>query len=98
MRHENYAQCKFYFYVSTDVTADAASCWTLAASILTVEKSEPKIYMHIKHCLSSAKAIPIQEAQKLHGIDAAASDAENLCRWCLASPVDIFWEFLFRVL
>ena len=98
MRHENYAQCKFYVYVSTDVTADAASCWTLAAFILTLEKSEPKIWMHIKHCLSGAKAIPIQEAQKMHCVDAAASDAENLCRWCLASPVDMFWEFLFRVL
>ena len=98
MRNENYAQRKFNVYVSTDVTADAASCWTLTAFILTLEKSEPKIWMHIKHCLSSAKAIPIQEAQKLHCVDAAASDAENLCRWCLGSPVDIFWEFLFRVL
>ena len=45
--------------------------------------------MHIKHCLSSAKAIPIQEAQNLHSVDAAASDAENL-RWrCLAIQVDI---------
>ena len=37
--------------------------------------------MHIKHCLSSAKAIPIQEVriQKLLCVDAAASDAENLC-------------------
>ena len=35
---ENYAQCKFYVYVSTDVTADAASCWTLAAFILALEK------------------------------------------------------------
>ena len=79
VRHEKYAQCKFYVYVSSDVTADAASCWTLAAFILTLEKSEPKILMHIKHCLSSAKAIPIQEAQKLYRVDAAASDAENLC-------------------
>ena len=62
MEHENYAKCKFYIYVSTDVAADAASCWTLAAFILTLEKSEPKIGMHIKHCLSSAKVIPIQEA------------------------------------
>ena len=54
---------KFYVYVSIDVTADAASCWTLAAFILTLEKNEPKIWMHMKHCLSSAKAIPIQEAQ-----------------------------------
>ena len=38
-----YAQCKFYVYVSTDVTADAASCWTLVAFILTLEKSEPKM-------------------------------------------------------
>ena len=62
MGHENYAQCKFYIYVSTDVTADAASCWTLAAFILTLEKSESKIVMHIKHGLSSAKVIPIKEA------------------------------------
>ena len=44
MGHENYAQCKFYVYVSTDVTVDAASCWTLEVSILTLEKSEPKIW------------------------------------------------------
>ena len=49
MGYESYAQCKFYVYMSTDVTADAASCWTLAAFILTLEKSEPKIWMHIKH-------------------------------------------------
>ena len=64
MGHENNVQCKFYVYVSTDVTVDADSCWTLAAFILTLEKSELKIWIHIKHCLSSAKAIPIQEAQK----------------------------------
>ena len=34
---------RFMFNVSTDVTADAAFCWTLAAFILTLEKSEPKI-------------------------------------------------------
>ena len=91
MGHENYVQFKFYVYVSTDVTADAASCWTLAAFILTLEKSEPKIWMHIKHCLISAKAIPNQEAQELHCVDAAASYAENICRWYLASPW-IFFE------
>ena len=52
--------------------------------------------MHINYCLSSAKAIPIQEVQKLICVDAAASDAENLCMWCLAILVDIFWEFLFK--
>ena len=88
--YDNYAQRKFHVYVPTDVTADAASCWALAAFILTLEKSEPKILMHIKHCLSSAKAIPIQEAQQLHCVDAAASDAENRCRLCLANLVDIF--------
>ena len=62
MGHRIYAHFKFYVYVSTDVTADAAYCSTLAAFILTLEKSEPKIWMHIKQCLSSAKAIPIQEA------------------------------------
>ena len=59
---QNYAQCKFNVYMPTDVAADAASCSKLAAFILTLEKSEPKIWMHIKHCFSSAKAIPIQEA------------------------------------
>ena len=43
MGHENYALCKFYVYVSTDVTADAAPWWTLASFILTLEKSELKI-------------------------------------------------------
>ena len=33
--------------------------------------------MCIKHFLSSAKAIPIQEAQKLHCVDAAASDLSD---------------------
>ena len=52
--------------------------------------------MHIKHCLTSAKAIPIHEVQKLLCVDAAASDAENLCMWCLASPLNIFWESLLQ--
>ena len=52
--------------------------------------------MHINHCLSTAKAIPIQEVQKLLCVDAAAYDAEYLCMWCLAILVDIFWEFLFK--
>ena len=95
---ENFAVCKFYVYVSNDATAGghAASCWRLAAFIWTLEKSEPKIWMHIKHCLSSAKAITIQETPKLNCVDATASDAENLCKLCMASPVDIFWEFLFQ--
>ena len=49
--------------------------------------------MHIKHCLRSAKTIPIQEAQKLHYVVVAASDAETRCRLCLASPEDIFENF-----
>ena len=52
--------------------------------------------MHIKHCLSSDKATPIQKVQKLLCVDAAASDAENLCMWSLAGLVDIFWEILFQ--
>ena len=80
MRHENYAQSKFYVYVYTDATADAASCSTFASFILTLEKSEPKIWMHIKHCLNSAKAISIQETQNMHCVDAAAPDADNLCK------------------
>ena len=43
MGHENYAQSTFYVYVSIDGTADAASCWTLVAFVLTLDKSEPKI-------------------------------------------------------
>ena len=93
MGHENYARCKFYVYVSTDATADAACCSTFASFILTLEKNEPKIWMHIKHCLNSVQAIAIKETQNMHCIDAAASDAENLWKWCLASLVDIFWDF-----
>ena len=29
--------------IKTDVTVDVASCWTLAALILILEKSEPRI-------------------------------------------------------
>ena len=47
-------------------------------------------------CLTNVKAIPIHEVQKLLCVDAAASDAENLCMWCLASRVNIFWEFLLQ--
>ena len=43
MGHENYAQCKFYVSMDSDVTADVAYCCILAAFILTLEKSEPKI-------------------------------------------------------
>ena len=92
MAHENYAKV----YVSTDATADAASCSTFLAFILTPEEGLPKIWMHTNHCLSSVKAIPIQEVQKLLCVDAAASDDENLYMWCLASLVDIFWEILFQ--
>ena len=52
--------------------------------------------MHIKHCLNSAKAIAIQETKNMHCVDAAASDAENLCKGCLGSLVNIFWKFLFQ--
>ena len=94
MGHGNYVHCKFYIYVSTDATVDAASCSTFASFLLTLEKSEPK--MHIKHCLNSAKAIAIQETQIMHCVDAAVSDAENLCKWCLASLVNIVWEYFFK--
>ena len=36
MEHEKYAQCKFYVFVATDETADAASCWIIAAFIWAV--------------------------------------------------------------
>ena len=94
--HKNYAKCEFYVYVSTDATADAASCSLLAAFILIPEESKPKIWMHIKHRLSSDKAILIQEVQKLLCVDAVSSDAENLYMWCLAGLVDVFWEILFQ--
>ena len=77
-------------------TADAASCSTFAAFILTPEEGKLKIWRHIQHCLGSAKSIPIQELQKLLCVDAAVSDAENLCMGCLASIVNIFWEILFQ--
>ena len=84
-------------YVSTDLTVDAAFCLTFEAYIWTIEKSEPKIWMHIKHCLSNDKAIAIQEAQKLHCVDEAASDAENLCKWCQAILIDIFENFCSKI-
>ena len=62
---ENYAKCKFYVYVSTDATADVASCSTFAAFISTPEVSKPKFWMHIKQCYTGAKTIPIHEVQKL---------------------------------
>ena len=96
MAHENCAKCEFKVYGSTDATADAASCSTFAAFISILGDSKPKIWMHTNHCLSSAKAIPIQEVQNLLCVDAAASDAENLCMWCLASPMDIYGDILFQ--
>ena len=93
MYHDNYAQCKIYLHVSTETTADAASWSTLAAFILTLEKSEQKVWMHNKLCLGSAKPKAIQQAHKLHCVDAAASNAKILCKWCLASLVDIYWVF-----
>ena len=50
MAHKNYVKCEFEVYVSTDATADAASCSTIAAFILIPEESEPKFWMHINHC------------------------------------------------
>ena len=35
--------------------------------------------------------------QKLLCVDAAASDAENLCLWCLPSLVDIFLAILLQI-
>ena len=40
--------------------------------------------------------MPIQEVQTLLCVDAAASEAEKFCLWCLASLVDIFWAILFQ--
>ena len=62
-------------FVYTDATADAASCSKLAAFELIREENTPKILMHVKHCLSNTKAIPIQIAQSLLHVDAAACDA-----------------------
>ena len=42
MAHEIYAKCEVLVYVSTDATADAASCSTLATFILTTEESKTK--------------------------------------------------------
>ena len=86
----------FRFFVSADATANAASCSSFSVFILSPEESKPKIWMHTKHCLSSAKVLPIQEVQILLCVDAAAPDAENLCMWCLACLLDIIWEILFR--
>ena len=97
MAHENCAKCEFYVNGSTNATADAASCSTFAAFILILGDSKPKIWIHINHCLSSAKAIPIQEVQNLLCVDAVASDAEKLCMECLASLIDIFEKFCSKI-
>ena len=65
----------------------------LPAFILTLEKSEQKVWMHIKLFLGSAKSKAVQEAHKLHCVDAAAADAKILSKWCLASLVYIFWAY-----
>ena len=93
--HEIYAKIEIYVYVATDSTADAASCSKFAAFIWTPEDGKPNIWMHIQHCLGNAKAIPIQEVQEMLCVDAAASDAENLWMWCLASIVNDFRGILF---
>ena len=74
--HENFVQCKFYVYESTDATDNADSCSKFASFILTLEKIKLKIWIHIKQCLSSANAISIEEVQNIHCVDAAASDAK----------------------
>ena len=48
--------------------------------------------MHFKLLLGSAKPKAVQEAQKLHCVDAAASDAKILSKWYLASLVYIFFQ------
>ena len=50
MGHENYTQCKFKVYVSTDAAADPASCSTLAAFMSTLENSVLNIWKRIRHC------------------------------------------------
>ena len=37
-------------FMSTDATADAASCSTIAAFILIPEENEPEFWMHVNHC------------------------------------------------
>ena len=67
MGHETMLNVSFKFMcliLSIDATADAASYSTLTALALSRSEKSPKIWMLIKHCLSSAKAIPIEEAQK----------------------------------
>ena len=43
LAYDDYAKCEFLVNLSADATADAASCSTLAAFILTPEESKPKI-------------------------------------------------------
>ena len=97
MGHENYAICKYQFQVC--VSTDAAFCSTLAALIWPINlESKQEIWIHIKHCFSSAAVIWIQQLQLLLCIDAAASDASNLCTWYPVNLVYIFWEFWFQSL
>ena len=43
MAHKQYAKSEFKVNISIGATADAASCSTLSAFILTPEESNPKI-------------------------------------------------------
>ena len=81
-----------FMYLLMHVTTDAASCWTLAAFILILQKSGPKIRMHIKHCWSSAKAIAILKYTKITLYWCSCF----LRNWWLASNVDIVWKFLLQ--
>ena len=55
------------------------------------------MWTHIKHYERSANTIQIQEAHNLICVDTAASDAENIYKWCLASLVDIFEKCCFKL-
>ena len=98
--HEIYAQCTFYVYVSANVTADAASCWTLSAFILILEKSEPKIWMHTKHCSSSAKARTRQIKKYRHCIVLMYLHLmlKIFVRDAWIAPWIFYLGFLFRIL
>ena len=88
--HENYAQYKFYVYVYTDATADAASCWTLAAFRLTLKRADQK-----SECiLNIVEVVPKEWQFKKHQncivlmqlhlmLKIIVSDAQWLAPWIL---------------
>ena len=92
--HENYATGKFEFMCLLMRLLSLLPAGHLLPFYWLAMRANKKIWIHIKHCLSSAKAMPIQKTLNLICGGVAASDAHNLCYLCcLASLADFIFFF-----